>query len=168
MFAFNSCACVHVGAVRGKLLLDDSAKVGADPPGFDEKCVNLRKKRLELEITETLIIDDFEGTREPLGQLRSQGISIALDDFGTGYSSLTHLRQLLFDRIKIDKSFVAELTTRAESAAIVSAVIALGNSLGVGVTAEGVETRINWTSCAPRAVLRCRDTIWLARCPWKR
>jgi EAL domain-containing protein (putative c-di-GMP-specific phosphodiesterase class I) len=72
--------------------------------------------------------------------LRSQGISIALDDFGTGYSSLTHLRQLLFDRIKIDKSFVAELTTRAESAAIVSAVIALGNCLGVGVTAEGVET----------------------------
>jgi hypothetical protein len=65
------------------------------------------------------IIDDFEGTREALGQLRSQGISIALDDFGTGYSSLTHLRQLLFDRIKIDKPFVA--ATRAESAAIVSA-----------------------------------------------
>jgi diguanylate cyclase (GGDEF)-like protein len=101
----------------------------------------LAVKRLELEITETLIIDDFEGTREALGQLRSQGISVALDDFGTGYSSLTHLRQLLFDRIKIDKSFVAELTTRAESAAIVSAVIALGNCLGVGVTAEGVETR---------------------------
>ena len=101
----------------------------------------LAARRLELEITETLIIDDFEGAREALGQLRSQGISIALDDFGTGYSSLTHLRQLLFDRIKIDKSFVAELTTRAESAAVVSAVIALGNSLGVGVTAEGVETR---------------------------
>jgi EAL domain-containing protein (putative c-di-GMP-specific phosphodiesterase class I) len=100
----------------------------------------LAAKRLELEITETLIIDDFEGTREALSQLRSHGISIALDDFGTGYSSLTHLRQLLFDRIKIDKSFVAELTTRAESAAIVSAVIALGSSLGVGVTAEGVET----------------------------
>ena len=100
----------------------------------------LAAKRLELEITETLIIDDFEGTREALSQLRSEGISIALDDFGTGYSSLTHLRQLLFDRIKIDKSFVAELTAGAESAAIVSAVIALGNSLGVGVTAEGVET----------------------------
>jgi predicted signal transduction protein with EAL and GGDEF domain len=100
----------------------------------------LAPKRLELEITETLIIDDFEGTREALGQLRSQGISIALDDFGTGYSSLTHLRQLLFDRIKIDKSFVAELTTRAESAAIVATVIALGNSLEVDVTAEGVET----------------------------
>jgi EAL domain-containing protein (putative c-di-GMP-specific phosphodiesterase class I) len=101
----------------------------------------LAVKRLELEITETLIIDDFEGTREALDQLRSQGINIALDDFGTGYSSLTHLRQLLFDRIKIDKSFVAELTTRAESATIVSAVIALGDNLGVGVTAEGVETQ---------------------------
>jgi diguanylate cyclase (GGDEF)-like protein len=100
----------------------------------------LAARRLELEITETLIIDDFEGTREALTQLRSRGISVALDDFGTGYSSLTHLRQLLFDRIKIDKSFVAEVTTRAECAAIVSAVIALGNSLGVCITAEGVET----------------------------
>jgi predicted signal transduction protein with EAL and GGDEF domain len=100
----------------------------------------LPAKRLELEITETLIIDDFDGTRQALGQLRSRGISIALDDFGTGYSSLTHLRQLLFDRIKIDQSFVAELTTRPESAAIVSSVIALGNNLGVSITAEGVET----------------------------
>jgi diguanylate cyclase (GGDEF)-like protein len=101
----------------------------------------LEAKRLELEITETLIIDDFEGTREALGELRSRGISIALDDFGTGYSSLTHLQQLLFDRIKIDRSFVAEMATRPECAAIVSAVIALGNTLGVSVTAEGVETR---------------------------
>jgi EAL domain-containing protein (putative c-di-GMP-specific phosphodiesterase class I) len=73
--------------------------------------------------------------------LRSRGISIALDDFGNGYSSLTHLRQLLFDRIKIDRSFVAEVTTRPECAAIVTAVIALGNTLGVSITAEGVETR---------------------------
>jgi EAL domain-containing protein (putative c-di-GMP-specific phosphodiesterase class I) len=100
----------------------------------------LEAKRLELEITETLITDDFEGTREALSQFRSRGISVALDDFGTGYSSLTHLRQLLFDRIKIDKSFVAEVTTRTECAAIVSAVITLGNSLGVSITAEGVET----------------------------
>jgi diguanylate cyclase (GGDEF)-like protein len=68
--------------------------------------------RLELEITETLIIDDYEGTREALSKLRRHNISIALDDFGTGYSSLTHLRQLLFNRIKIDKSFVAEMTTK--------------------------------------------------------
>jgi predicted signal transduction protein with EAL and GGDEF domain len=100
----------------------------------------LDAKRLELEITETLIVDDFERTRGALSRLRSLGISIALDDFGTGYSSLTHLQELLFDRIKIDKSFVAQVTTRPECAAIVSAVIALGSSLGVGVTAEGVET----------------------------
>jgi diguanylate cyclase (GGDEF)-like protein len=100
----------------------------------------LEANRLELEITETLIIEDFEGTRETLGQLRSRGVSIALDDFGTGSSSLTHLRELLFDRIKIDRSFVAEITTRAECAAIVSAVIALGKTLGVSITAEGVET----------------------------
>jgi diguanylate cyclase (GGDEF)-like protein len=96
--------------------------------------------RLELEITETLIIEDFEGTREALGELRRHGINIALDDFGTGYSSLTHLRQLLFNRIKIDKSFIAEMTTRTDCVAIVSAVIALGHSLGVSITAEGVET----------------------------
>jgi EAL domain-containing protein (putative c-di-GMP-specific phosphodiesterase class I) len=100
----------------------------------------LEARRLELEITETLIVEDYEGTREALGQLRRDGINIALDDFGTGYSSLTHLRQLLFNRIKIDKSFVAEMTTRTDCVAIVSAVIALGHSLGVSITAEGVET----------------------------
>ena len=100
----------------------------------------LEAKRLELEITETLIVDDYEGTREALSELRGHGISIALDDFGTGYSSLTHLRQLLFNRIKIDKSFIAEITTRADCMAIVSAVISLGYSLGVSITAEGVET----------------------------
>jgi diguanylate cyclase (GGDEF)-like protein len=100
----------------------------------------LEARRLELEITETLVIDDYEEPREALFQLRERGISIALDDFGTGYSSLTHLRQLLFDRIKIDKSFVAEMTTRADCAAIVSTIIALGKSLGISVTAEGVET----------------------------
>jgi diguanylate cyclase (GGDEF)-like protein len=126
--AINLSAAQFIGGKLYGTVMDALAESG------------LGAERLELEITETLIIDDFEGTREALSQLRSQGISIALDDFGTGYSSLTHLRQLLFDRIKIDKSFVAELTTRPESAAIVSAVIALGNSLGVGVTAEGVES----------------------------
>lgn len=76
-----------------------------------------------------------------MSELRAKRISIALDDFGTGYSSLTHLCQLLFNRIKIDKSFVAEMTTRTDCAAIVSAVIALGRSLRVSITAEGVETQ---------------------------
>jgi len=74
-----------------------------------------------------------------LHRLRDHGISIALDDFGTGYSSLTYLRQFPFDRIKIDKTFVAEMTTRADCAAIVMAVAGLGRNLGVGITAEGIE-----------------------------
>jgi diguanylate cyclase (GGDEF)-like protein len=126
--AINLSAAQFIGGKLHESVIDALAESG------------LVAKRLELEITETLIIDDFDGTREALSQLRSRGISVALDDFGTGYSSLTHLRQLLFDRIKIDKSFVAEVTTREECAAIVSAVIALGNSLGVRITAEGVET----------------------------
>ena len=95
--------------------------------------------RLELEITETLLIDDYEGTLATLHRLRDHGISIALDDFGTGYSSLTYLRQFPFDRIKIDQTFVAEMTTRTDCAAIVMAVAGLGRSLGVDITAEGIE-----------------------------
>jgi diguanylate cyclase (GGDEF)-like protein len=98
-------------------------------------------KRLELEITETLLIEDYEEARRALREFREHGIGIALDDFGTGYSSLVHLRQLRIDRIKIDKSFVAEITTRPDCAMIVSAIIALGTHLGLSVTAEGVETR---------------------------
>ena len=99
----------------------------------------LPPRRLELEITETLLLDVYEGTLATLHRLRDHGISIALDDFGTGYSSLTYLRQFRFDRIKIDQTFVAEMTTRSECAAIVVAVAGLGRSLGVDITAEGIE-----------------------------
>jgi diguanylate cyclase (GGDEF)-like protein len=99
----------------------------------------LAPERLELEITETLLIDDYEGTLATLHRLRNCGVSIALDDFGTGYSSLTYLRQFPFDRIKIDQTFVAEMTTRADCAAIVMAVAGLGRSLDVDITAEGIE-----------------------------
>ena len=101
----------------------------------------LPPQRLELEITESLLIDDYERPRTTLLRLRDHGISIALDDFGTGYSSLTYLRQFPFDRIKIDQIFVAEMTTRADCAAIVVAVVGLGRSLGINITAEGIETR---------------------------
>ena len=99
----------------------------------------LPPQRLELEITETLMLDDHEGSLATLHRLRDHGISIALDDFGTGYSSLTYLRQFPFDRIKIDQTFVTEMTTRADCAAIVMAVAGLGRSLGVDITAEGIE-----------------------------
>jgi diguanylate cyclase (GGDEF)-like protein/PAS domain S-box-containing protein len=101
----------------------------------------LAPERLELEITESLLIDDYEGSLATLHRLRELGVRIALDDFGTGYSSLTYLRQFPFDRIKIDKGFVAEITTRQDCAAIVSAVAGLGRNLGISITAEGIETR---------------------------
>jgi diguanylate cyclase (GGDEF)-like protein len=99
----------------------------------------LPPQRLELEITETLLLDHYEDTLATLHRLGDLGVSIALDDFGTGYSSLTYLRRFPFDRIKIDQTFVAEMTTRSDCAAIVAAVAGLGRSLGVDITAEGIE-----------------------------
>jgi len=97
--------------------------------------------RLELEVTETALMGGDESlVDEALRTLRGHGIKIALDDFGTGYSSLSHLVEFGIDRIKIDRSFVGLLGTRADGAAIVSAVVALSHSLGLATTAEGVET----------------------------
>lgn len=96
--------------------------------------------RLEVEITETSLFENLALAQSIVGSLKNQGIRIALDDFGTGYSSLAHLRALPFDRIKIDKSFVTTICENAESAAIVAAITRLGESLGLPVTAEGIET----------------------------
>jgi EAL domain-containing protein (putative c-di-GMP-specific phosphodiesterase class I) len=95
--------------------------------------------RLEIEITETSLFDNLSLAQSIVGSLKNQGIRLALDDFGTGYSSLAHLRALPFDRIKIDKSFVTSIIENAESAAIVNAITRLGDSLGLPVTAEGIE-----------------------------
>ena len=100
----------------------------------------LDPKRLELEITETVMLHDTEGTLATLMRLRELGVSISMDDFGTGYSSLSYLRKFPFDKIKIDQSFVRSLSGEDESAAIVRAVTGLGRSLGMTTTAEGVET----------------------------
>jgi diguanylate cyclase (GGDEF)-like protein len=100
----------------------------------------LEPARLELEITETALLQDNEAVLEKLHQLKSYGIRISMDDFGTGYSSLSYLRSFPFDKIKIDQSFVRELGTRADSLAIIRAVIGLGQTLGMTTTAEGVET----------------------------
>jgi diguanylate cyclase (GGDEF)-like protein len=100
----------------------------------------LRPDRLELEITESVLLRDTEGTLAALNQLRAMGIGMALDDFGTGYSSLSYLRSFPFSKIKIDKSFVRDLTTNKESLSIVRAVVGLGRSLGMISIAEGVET----------------------------
>jgi diguanylate cyclase (GGDEF)-like protein len=96
--------------------------------------------RLELEITESLLLNDNEHTLQTLHRLRAIGIRISMDDFGTGYSSLSYLRSFPFDKIKIDRSFMADLESRGDSLAIIKAVIGLGHSLGMSTTAEGVET----------------------------
>jgi diguanylate cyclase (GGDEF)-like protein len=95
--------------------------------------------RLEVEITETSLFENLAMAQSIVGSLKNQGIRLALDDFGTGYSSLAHLRMLPFDRIKIDKSFVTSINENPESAAIVNAIARLGDSLGLAVTAEGIE-----------------------------
>ena len=96
---------------------------------------------LELEITESLAMDDVGFTREVLGRLRDLGVRSALDDFGTGYSSLSHLSTLPFDVLKIDRGFVAGIREGSSEAAIVRAVVALGRELGLTAVAEGVDTR---------------------------
>ena len=97
--------------------------------------------RLELEITESVLLQDSEATLATLHKLRALGVRISMDDFGTGYSSLSYLRSFPFDKIKIDLSFVSELTNRDDSMAIVRAITGLGKSLGISTTAEGVETK---------------------------
>ncbi len=101
----------------------------------------LRASRLELEITESVLLQNSEATMSTLRELHAVGVSISLDDFGTGYSSLSYLHSFPFDRVKIDRSFVKDLSPKSHGAAIVKAVASLGRNLGIEVTAEGVETR---------------------------
>jgi len=95
---------------------------------------------LELEITESVLLQDNAGNLATLHQLKSLGLSIVLDDFGTGYSSLSYLQVFPFDKIKIDKSFVAELSSRHDCAAIVCAITGLARALSIDTIAEGVES----------------------------
>jgi predicted signal transduction protein with EAL and GGDEF domain len=97
--------------------------------------------RLELEITESVLLGDNEANLATLHQLRELGARISMDDFGTGYSSLLYLRSFPFDKIKIDQSFVRDMVERPDCVAIVRAVAGLGLSLGIATTAEGVETQ---------------------------
>ena len=113
------------------IVLDVVAALGA---------AGLPARRLEVEITEAVLLQDTESNIGVLDELRSLGVSISMDDFGTGYSSLAYLQKFPFDKIKIDRSFVHELD-RPESMAIVRAVTGLGGSLGMKTTAEGVETQ---------------------------
>ena len=100
----------------------------------------LPANRLEVEITESVLLERTEKNIETLNQLRELGVRISMDDFGTGYSSLGYLRKFQFDKIKIDQSFIKDMTDNLESGAIVDAITNLGASFGISTTAEGVET----------------------------
>ena len=101
----------------------------------------LPSQRLELEITESLLLQDSETTLAILHEIRALGVRISMDDFGTGYSSLSYLRLFPFDKIKIDQSFIRSLDASGEGMAIIRAVVGLGRALGMRVVAEGVETQ---------------------------
>jgi diguanylate cyclase (GGDEF)-like protein/PAS domain S-box-containing protein len=108
-------------------VLTTLAAAGADP------------HKLKLELTESLLLDNVEGTIAKMSQLKAHGVGFSLDDFGTGYSSLAYLKRLPLDQLKIDQSFVRDVLTDPNDAAIAKTIIALAQSLGLGVMAEGVE-----------------------------
>ncbi len=141
-------------ACRDAALRDDGARVavnisaaqlgkGTLAPAVLSALVSsgLSPDRLEIEVTETALVDEETTSIDDLRRLRDMGVRVALDDFGTGYSSLSHLLLFPFDKIKIDGSFVKQAVERPESAAVVRAVADLGQRLGVTTVAEGVETQ---------------------------
>jgi hypothetical protein len=109
--------------------------------GLDLNDGATQARKLEIEITELVLMQDNELALATLHRIKELGVSIAMDDFGTGYSSLGYLRSFPFDRIKIDQSFIRDLSRDKDSLAILRAVVGLGRSLGIVTTAEGVETR---------------------------
>lgn len=104
------------------------------------RSADLDPQWLELELTESLTLDESETTLRTMEELKAIGVTLSLDDFGTGWSSLSYLRRFPLDRIKIDRSFVRDLTTQSNSAAIVHSILELARSLGLECVAEGVET----------------------------
>ena len=123
---------VSVVELRAKDFVSSVRAILAET-GFDPRC-------LELELTETFIMQDSKATAEVLRGIKALGVKLALDDFGTGYSSLSYMRRFPIDTLKIDQSFVSELVTHEADASVVSAVIDMGKALHMNVVAEGVET----------------------------
>jgi EAL domain-containing protein (putative c-di-GMP-specific phosphodiesterase class I) len=101
-----------------------------------------RPSHLKLELTESMVLDNVEDTIDKMRELKLLGVSFSMDDFGTGYSSLQYLKQLPLDQIKIDQSFVRDIMSSSNDATIVQTIIAMGESMGLDVIAEGVETEV--------------------------
>jgi diguanylate cyclase (GGDEF)-like protein len=144
-------ACRQVTAWRQMNLPEISVAVNLASPSFHDALLakevstvlgdfRLRPNLLELEATESMLMRDVGATLRTLSQLRELGVKLSIDDFGTGHSSLSYLRRFRIDQLKIDRSFVAEITDNPDDAAITAAIISLGRSLDIEVVAEGVET----------------------------
>jgi diguanylate cyclase (GGDEF)-like protein len=116
--------------------------------------------RLEAEITESALVEDLESTRHAIQTLRNAGVRIVIDDFGTGYSSLYHLYELRFDKLKIDKRFIAELVTTGESAVFIRAMVGLSKGLNLFVTAEGIETEAQATAALQHGVDQAQGFLY--------
>jgi len=128
MLAVNVSACQFQRAEFVEQVISTLRSTGADPT------------RLTLELTESLLVHNVEEVIEKMSALKAEGVNFALDDFGTGYSSLYYLKRLPLDQLKIDRSFVRDVLTDADDAAIAKTVVALAQALGLEVIAEGIET----------------------------
>lgn len=144
-------ACAQAAAWRAQGFPDLVVAVNVSPVQFVRQDIvqqvkdtlaatGLPPDRLEIEITESLVLDDIERVTDKLKAISDLGVSIAVDDFGTGYSSLTYVKRLPIDRLKIDRSFVRDVTIDKDAAALAEAIIRMSQTLGLHVTAEGVET----------------------------
>jgi EAL domain-containing protein (putative c-di-GMP-specific phosphodiesterase class I) len=126
----------------------------------------LSPHRLELEVTESILLKESESNLRTLHQLRGLGVRIAMDDFGTGYSSLSYLRKFPFDKIKLDRSFVRDMTGDSDCAAIIRSIAGLAEGLHMTSTAEGVETQDQLERLRAEAIPRDKDISLAARCLW--
>ncbi|CAM2195890.1 diguanylate cyclase [Paraburkholderia kururiensis] len=141
----RACRHVHGWPPHLTLALNLSPRQLVDPLLPAQILSTLREEefppeRLEIEMTESALVGDLDAAKNTIGNFRKWGIGVSLDDFGTGYSSLHHLRELRFDKVKIDKSFVRSMLSDPESGKIVDAILSLSEGLGLRTLAEGIET----------------------------